>query len=753
VLLGDGGRDLIRGRGGNDEIDGGEGDDRLFGDANDDTVRGGDGDDLVAGGDGLDTLFGGRGDDLYQGASGDTYALSDFGSTETIMAGTGGVLDFSDLLQNLTHFVTSTGITVGFDQQEGTDGSSIDDFDSQVIVHNPAGVSKIVGSDFVDTFFVSGTAGPLILDGGRGNDHYVFDLASDPIDASVQDNAGFVDADDIGTPWNSGDLIEILGGTDSDDIALTSSRITAGASSIAYTPPAADRNVLQIKVRGGDGDDVLRVESTADTVPVRVDGEGDDDTIRVGNATTGVDDIQGILRPGLNGPFGLGPLVLLGGEGHDTVVVDDSGDPDGGVDDDSDGAMTAFLETRTGGEIFEVGMVIGLGMGLEIGGAVSDGRVEYEGFEVADVRLAQGEDVLTLGGGFDLLKSNVSVEADALAGPSQQIVTLEAGARGGEFVLGYSGETTAPIAFDGRDATDVALDIQTALNGLPNVGLSVSVSVENAAAGQFRVTFTSPATDVELLTGGNPTAGTADPALRVDTSFPLIRLADDLGDDNVLGIKQIVHTIDGTTLIDGGGGEDTIDVVTTQALTSVVEIDMADDAAVDAIRSERVTLGRRRRQRNRLLHPALPGHRRPRDRAGSRADAAAALRHHRTRPRGCDRGLAARRRGLRRGHREQRLVHDHVRRHARRSAGARRRRHPAAHRRRRRQRHHQRPEHRAVRTHPRQRGARRDQRQRRDRRGRRDRGQDPGRSRYASPAGLEQRRERPADPRRRRRQR
>ena len=41
-------------------------------------------------------------------------------------------------------------------------------------------------------------------------------------------------------------------------------------------------------------------------------GAGGDDTVIVGNDLTGVDDIAGVLRPGLNSPFGLGPLVLVG---------------------------------------------------------------------------------------------------------------------------------------------------------------------------------------------------------------------------------------------------------------------------------------------------------------------------------------------------------------------------------------------------------------------------------------------------------
>src|SRR5262249_21593212 len=188
----------------------------------------------------------------------------------------------------------------------------------------------------------------------KGSDRYVFIAGSAHVDAKVNDT---------GNPWDSGDTIEVRGTPGADTITVTNSQIDMAADeTVQYVAPGTDANVLQIKVFGKAGNDTLNVESTAETVPVRVDAGGGNDLITVGGSGT-VDDIVGLARTGLNTPFGLGPLVLLGGAGEDQAGMNDGADTS-----DKTGNLTVFTESRLGFvNPVEVGVVSGLDMILHGG--------------------------------------------------------------------------------------------------------------------------------------------------------------------------------------------------------------------------------------------------------------------------------------------------------------------------------------------------------------------------------------------------
>lgn len=103
TLYGDEGNDTLVGESGNNEMHGGDGDDFLFGgsgndtlygDAGDDWLHGGDGHDVLEGGAGNDTLNGGAGNDILYGGVGDDlfqldFASAELGSNDQIFGGTG----------------------------------------------------------------------------------------------------------------------------------------------------------------------------------------------------------------------------------------------------------------------------------------------------------------------------------------------------------------------------------------------------------------------------------------------------------------------------------------------------------------------------------------------------------------------------------------------------------------------------------------------------------------------------------------
>ncbi len=467
LLFGDGGDDDLYGGDGADVLRGGIGDDELFGEAGTDSLFGEDGDDSLDGGAETDLLDGGRGNDTFtRSAGGDTYDLGNFGSVDVIDGSSlGDTLDFTGAGQNLTFFLDRFAgdlqIHVGYNLLAGEDGNEITDFASQLIVTDAAGITNILGGSGTDLFLVRETASGLTLNGGNGSDRYVFHAdptGAKPIDVTVADVGN-----GLGT-----NLIEAIGGGTADTIAVTNGMVTLNAvpnQTVTYVAPTdlVTQDKLEIKVRSGGGDDDISVASTNVTVPVRIETGADDDVVTVGDGS--LDAIAGTFLPGANAPFGFGPLVLVGGGGQDAVVLDDSADASGDF-----GNVTAFLEKRIGiSELIEVGVVTGLGMTMQDGLTSRDGRVEYEGFEAVEVKLGGGDDVLTVGGAFDLDKAS-------------------------------------------------------------------------------------------------PTGGEPAPEMLVDTLFPKARLSDDVGDPNALGIKQIVHAISGMTILSAGGGDDTVNVLATNAL-------------------------------------------------------------------------------------------------------------------------------------------------------------------------------------------
>jgi Ca2+-binding RTX toxin-like protein len=560
----------IHGGLGNDTIDGSDCDDQLFGDEGNDTLRGHDGEDILRGGDGEDHLLGGDGndelfgdagndpelngegdDDEIQGGAGndtyirsdgaDTYELFDFGSDETI-SGTGAdgdTLDFAGMAVNLTLFLTTTTIDIGWQQTPATAGTAIGHFEHRLHVLDSTLITLIIGGSFVDTFHVTGTAGAITLDGDKGNDVYNFYTGSSAITATVTDT---------GDPWNSGDIIKVIDGaspfdsTQDDTITITSSTLTINAAAtqvVTYTAPAATDNVVSIKIDSRVGDDLITVASTHANVPVRIESGSGNDKVVVGSST--VNSIAGLSRPGLNAPFGVGPLVVVGGSGGtDVLVIDDSGDGTGDT-----GTLTAWKEKREGvTNPVEVGVVSGFGMTMIEDLGTGDGRVEFEGIEILELKLGSGADTVWVGGDTlfgtllgDLPQNRQDVVTEFVHSPQamkailtgggnddvnivstalipnrdtfstglglvstgganlSQTLTISSAARGhGYFTLKLRYEETAPIPLNAT-----AAQIEAELDKLLLVGNASNVSVSVFDSDTFTITFSPTLVSVEQL--------------------------------------------------------------------------------------------------------------------------------------------------------------------------------------------------------------------------------------------------------------
>jgi len=152
-LNGEGGNDMVFGGAGNDDLIGGDGNDMLYGDAGSDRVFGDAGDDMIQTGTGNDTAHGGDGNDLFVAAAGDgddTY-YGDAGSD---------TLDLAAITANLTVDLGSgfMGRGSASSTQSGTD--------------TLWGMENVVTGSGNDT--ITANASANVLDGGAGNDKFVF---------------------------------------------------------------------------------------------------------------------------------------------------------------------------------------------------------------------------------------------------------------------------------------------------------------------------------------------------------------------------------------------------------------------------------------------------------------------------------------------------------------------------------------------------------------------------------------------------
>ena len=229
LLNGGAGADVIFGGEGNDNVLGGSGDDMLFGDAGADRIIGGDGNDMVEAGTGADVVYGGAGDDTFVTTAGDG---------DDAYFGDAGIdtLDMASILDNVTVDLGggSGGRGFAISASGGTDAIR--------------GIENVVTGAGDDVIVAS--AAVNVMDGGAGNDTFVF--------GSAEDAAG-----DVILGFQPGDRIDLSGIDAMRDAAgrqsftLAANGATAGAGELVVTHENrddGDYTVVTGKTGTGEGE-------------------------------------------------------------------------------------------------------------------------------------------------------------------------------------------------------------------------------------------------------------------------------------------------------------------------------------------------------------------------------------------------------------------------------------------------------------------------------------------------------------------
>ncbi|MFN2611440.1 MAG: hypothetical protein ABR507_11310 [Actinomycetota bacterium] len=480
-----------------DVLDGGQGDDTLIGGPAASLLKGGAGADKVIGGAGNETIDPGSGDDSIDGGAGiNKYLGINSGSIVHISTAGPGTetLDMSGRTETLHIYLKDGMILVGWGDLSGSTGafiSDIVDYIHEIRVDHLDAFTTILGGKGADISTIYQTAAAVMtLDGQGGNDTYDFIDFGNAVGHQIK-----VDVNDRGNPWDSGDQIVIDGSSVDDTIVVTDAQITGtGSQTVTYHHPDPDKNVLAILVNGNDGADRITVDSTRDVVPVKIDGGAGNDIVNIGGGS--LSDVKGLSRPGVQIPFGLGPVVVVGGAGLDTLIADDHSDSTG-----RDGTLVSWIERRqTAPDGTEVGGVGGLGMTLFSGfdagtlalTGAGPGRIEFEDFEGLSILLGSGDDNFTVGG--DALRPQLP------ATRQRQVFFFDQSPAVMASISGGNGNDTFPILSTVKldrtafDASDGLITINTLTQGmLGTVQEKQHINIHDGAidtTNTFRLTYT-----------------------------------------------------------------------------------------------------------------------------------------------------------------------------------------------------------------------------------------------------------------------
>jgi hypothetical protein len=422
--------------------------------------------------------------------------------------------------------------------------------------------SNVVGATYDDTFVVGSNApasdgvldlvaGPLTIDGDVGADTVTFD---DTGDAAA--NTGRLEptrlsglGTAVGITYTNFESLTLALGSGGTELVIDD---TIGGTSLVTALGGPDtihllRSTGALTVQSGAGADAVNLQTAGSTV--RVETGAGADVIRIGSrAPADGGTLNGFAAP----------ITLAGGLESDSLVLDDSGD----TTDNSGGITSSTVD--------------GLGLPAAVGAAIN-----YSEFELLRVQLGSGRDEFTVssthaarteidtGGGADTvnitkvagpLGLNTGDGADAVNVKAISAATTIATGAGSDTVVVTS---TAPVA--GGSVNRIRAALQIAGGDGDSDSLTIDDSADTAR--------NTGSLNAVKLAGLGTAAG-------IDYSgIDLLTVNLGLGGDEF----TITNTHAGTTVLNTGGGADTIHLLATAGITMVNAGSSADTINVQSV--------------------------------------------------------------------------------------------------------------------------------------------------------------------------
>nr|MDJ0825827.1 Ig-like domain-containing protein [Rhodobacter sp.] len=309
-----------------ENVETGRNDDTILGDGADNIFLGNDGNDSLVGGDGNDTLNGEDGNDSHFGGAGDDLLIGNFGADYYDGGDDSDTLDF-------TYYDAGASFDLAAGEVTFQDSA----------VQTIANIENVKAGDGADTLI--GNAAANQLEGGAGNDTYVYALGGGNDVVIDSDGVGIFDlttlgADDVTFADDGSGNLEITFG-DGAIVAVTGQFAGGGLTEISFSDGSFDQAAIAQKAAddqsGGNSDpvaidDVVSVDQDGtiliDAADNDTDLDGDTLTVTaVSGATNGTASVEaGQVRytpnPGFFGTEQLTYTVDDGNGGSDTGQID-----------------------------------------------------------------------------------------------------------------------------------------------------------------------------------------------------------------------------------------------------------------------------------------------------------------------------------------------------------------------------------------------------------------------------------------------
>ncbi len=444
-----------------DTLTGGLFSDLLYGLDGDDSLVGGSGNDTLYGGNGNDTLDGGSNNDsMLGGAGNDSYVVNASSDVVVELAGEG--ID--------TVLTSRTSYTIGANVENlsysGTSaftgvGNALDN-----LITGNSGKDKLTGGAGNDT--LDGGSGADRLEGGTDDDVYIVDNAGD----TVVENAG-EGSDEVRTALAAYTLtanVERLAYTGTGSFAGTgnaSDNVLAGGAGNDTLNGGAGADTLV----GAAGNDVYLVDNAGDVVVESAGGGTDEVRASVASYTL-ADNVENLTFTGTGNFSGIGndlANVLTGGTGNDTL------DGSAGADTMSGGAGNDVYVLDSAGDVVVEAAASGIDeVRVAASSYTLSANIENLTFVGAGSFTATGNDldnVITGGIGADTIDGGMGNDTIYGGGGADVL----SGGLGSDLVMGDAGGATFLYSADATWGTGYSVNnAGDPTNGGPGTSFSLA---------------------------------------------------------------------------------------------------------------------------------------------------------------------------------------------------------------------------------------------------------------------------------------